>query len=388
MALHNTQTSYGTVARGLHWLIALLVIGNVALGLYAEDAPRTSDSEVARLALLYSLHKTAGIAILLLAVARIGWAFVQPKPRPLHPDRRVETFLAEAVHWSLYLAILIMPLSGWLGHAASEGFAPILWPLGQSLPFLPKSPGLAALFFAAHGAAAKLLVLSVALHVAGALKHALIDRDGLLARMITGRPSADGGAAPDRRARLAAGAAWALVILLGVAVTPPSRDQAAPAGASGNWIVKDGTLIFTVNQMQTPITGTLPGWNADITYDAGTRSGAVSVTIPLSGMTLGAVTAQAAGPEFFDSATHPTARFEATIAERSGQLEAAGNLMLRSKTVPVTLPFTLTLDGDRASMTGQTVLDRRDFGMGPSFPDERTVGFAVEVHVTLTATRR
>lgn len=388
MALHNTQTSYGTMARGLHWLIALLVIGNVALGLYAEDAPRTSDSEAARLALLYSLHKTAGIAILILAVARVCWAFVQPKPRPLHPDRRVETFLAEAVHWSLYLAILIMPLSGWLGHAASEGFAPILWPFGQSLPFLPESPGLAALFFAVHGAAAKLLVLSLGLHVAGSLKHALIDRDGLLARMITGRPSAAGADAPARRPGLAALTAWVLVILLGLAFAPSPRDQAGPAAGAGNWVVNDGTLTFTLNQMQTPITGTLPGWTADIRYDAASRSGAVTVTIPLSAMALGAVTAQAAGPEFFDSAAHPTARFEATIAERSGQLEATGSLMLRGKTVPVTLPFTLTLDGDRASMTGQTVLDRRDFGMGPGFPDEKTVGFAVVVHVTLTATRR
>lgn len=390
MALTNTDRSWGGLARALHWLVALLILSNVALGLYAKDLPRGSDAEVARLATLFSLHKTVGVAAFLTALARILWAITQPRPAALHPERRGERFLADAVHWSLYAATLVMPLSGWLYHAASEGFAPILWPLGQSLPFVPKSPALAEVFRSVHGAAAKLLLLSVLLHVAGATKHALLDRDGLMARMVTGRAAGAGGTARTRAAPVIALAAWAAVIAVGVALVPPApATTSTPVAAhGGNWTVLDGNISFFVKQMRAEIEGTFDAWTAEITYDETLKTGAVDVTIPLSGLRLGAVTQQAAGPEFFDIADHPAAIFKAGISENAGQLEAKGTLELRGKEVPVALPFTLVLDGDRATMTGETTLDRRDFGMGPSFPDETTVGFPVRVRVALTATRQ
>jgi cytochrome b561/polyisoprenoid-binding protein YceI len=390
MPLINTDRSWGSLARAFHWLVALLILTNIGLGLYAGGLPRGSDSDVARIAPLYSLHKTIGVAAFLLALGRILWTLTQPRPGALHPGRRLETFLAETVHWSLYAAMLVMPLSGWLYHAASEGFAPILWPLGQSLPLVPKSPELAGTFKSVHGASARLLILSVALHLAGALKHALLDRDGLLLRMVTGRAAGTGATAHGRLAPLVALAAWGALIAAGVALAPPPPGVAgaSTAAAGGNWAVAEGNITFTVRQMQADIHGTFDAWTARITYDATSKTGAVDVTIPLSGLRLGAVTRQAAGPEFFDLARHPTATFRAAIAESAGQMEAKGTLSLRGRDVPVTLPFTLAIDGDRATMTGETVLDRRDFGMGPGFPGETTVGFAVRVSVALTAARQ
>ena len=389
MALSNTPSSWGSLSRALHWLMALLILTNIGLGLYTADLPRSSDAEIARLASLYSAHKTLGIAALGAALIRILWTLTQARPTPLHPGRRLETFLAEATHWSLYLAILIMPLSGWLGHASSEGFAPILWPFGQSLPFLPNSPTLSETFFAIHGAAAKLLVLSLILHIAGAAKHAIIDRDGLLARMVTGRPAGGAPAPTGPLAKLAATVAWAAIVALGLILAPtPSGETASPQPGAGNWAVGEGAITFAVRQMAAEIKGTIPSWTADIRYDEATRTGHVAVTMPLSGMTLGAVTQQAAGPEFFDIARFPTAIFTADIAEADGQLLARGPFTLHGKEVPLALPFTLTIEDDRATMTGEVTLDRRDFGMGPSFPDETTVGFAVRVNVALTATRQ
>lgn len=390
MSLSNTSRSYGSAARALHWAVALLVLANIPLAFWAEGLPRTSDADAALLARVYSAHKTIGIAVLMLAVARILWALSQPKPVPLHPERRLETFAAEAVHWSLYAAILVLPLSGWIGHAASTGFAPILWPFGQSLPFVPKSEGLAHLAGALHGAASKLLILSILLHVTGALKHALIDRDGTLSRMITGRAAGKGLAKAHRRPALLSVALWGLLIGAVLAFAPASREEGAAAVATAegsNWAVTDGTITFTVLQMGQEVTGRFEGWTARISYDPDSRTGDTEVMIPLAGMTIGAVTEQAAGPEFFDRASFPEARFTAAIADEAGTLTARGTLSLRGKDAPVALPFTLTTDGDMATAAGTVTLDRRDFGMGPNFPDESTVGFAVRVDIVLTARR-
>lgn len=392
MPLSNSPATYGSVARSLHWLTALLILSNIPLAYLAENLPRSSDADVARVAMVYSLHKTIGLAALIAALLRILWAVTQPNPAPLHPDRRVETFLAAAVHWSLYAAILIMPVTGWLYHAASAGFAPIWWPFGQTLPFVPKSDTLAAQFRALHGWSSKLLILSLIAHIAGALKHALIDRDGTLARMISGRaPAAAIPALPPSSLRPASLAlfAWAILIAATLAFAAVKRTETTTsAPTTGNWTVTTGSLTFTARIMGTDVTGTLPDFSASINYDDTSRTGAVDVTLPLSGLTMGAITPQAIGPEFFDLAHHPTARFKASIAEQGGQLVASGTLTLRGKTVPVDLPFTLAFTGDQAKMAGTVTLDRRDFGMGPSYLDETTVAFAVAVAVTLSATRQ
>lgn len=401
MSLHNSPSGYGSAVRALHWLTALLILTALGLGLYLEDQPTTTDAEVARAAALYSLHKTIGVAVFFVALARILWATGQTKPRPLHPERRLETFLGEFVHGALYGAMVVMPLSGWIGHAATTGFAPILWPFGQSLPFVPKSPALAELLATVHVIASKVLIVTLILHVAGALKHALIDRDATLSRMISGSGPLPPAAGPTGHgAPIAALAVWAVIVAGGLALglnrpaeAPAALDEtaAAPATASasaGNWAVETGTIAFTVRQMGAEVAGTFTGWTADIAYDEASRTGSIRVIMPLSGMSLGAVTQQAAGPEFFDIAAHPEASFAADIADKAGQLTATGTLALRGKEVPVELPFDLAITGDKAEVTGAVTLDRRDFGMGPSYPDETTVGFPVRVDIALTAHRK
>ena len=84
---------------------------------------------------------------------------------------------------------------------------------------------------------------------------------------------------------------------------------------------------------------------------------------------------------------HPTAIFTADIKAAATGYTAEGTLTLHGITAPLTLPFTLTIAGDTATMAGQLQIDRRSFGIGPAYPDEATVGFMVTVDVALTARR-
>jgi cytochrome b561/polyisoprenoid-binding protein YceI len=399
MPLANTADSYGAVARLFHWLTALLILTAIPLGLIANGLPYESSEQLAQKAQLFSLHKTVGVAAFLVAALRILWALLQPHPRPLHPDRRWETGAAALVHWSLYISMLVVPLTGWIHHAATTGFAPILWPFGQTLPFVPTSEPVAQAAAALHWVFTKILVASILLHVAGALKHVLIDRDATLARMVSGRAASGSGPGPGWLGpALAALAIYGAGAALAVSLIPPTEAPGtatqAPAlsASASNWTVQEGQLGLTVVQLGQKVSGSFADWAADIRFDEAAVDGAngsVTVTIDVASVTLGSVSAQAKGADFFDTAAHPTATFTATIrpGAAAGDYTAEGTLTLKGRTVPVTLPFTLALDGATARMQGTTTLDRRDFGIGAGFPDEKNVGFPVIVTVDLTATR-
>ncbi|GHC46438.1 cytochrome b/b6 domain-containing protein [Neogemmobacter tilapiae] len=397
MPTQNTTQSYGSVARTFHWLTALLILSAIGLGLYAESLPYDTGEALAAKAQVFSLHKTVGIAAFFVALARILWAFTQPRPTTLHPDRKLETLAAEFVHWSLYAAMLIVPLSGWITHAATTGFAPIYWPLGQDLPLVPKSESVEHAAGFAHWLFGKVLIVSLILHVAGAIKHVVIDRDATLSRMVTGRSAGPEHPAHHHRAPMfaalalyAAGTAAALS-MTGEAPAPQAEQAAAPAATTGNWQVAEGTLDFSIRQMGSDVTGNFANWQAEIRFDdaATTESrGKVVVTIDTTSLTLGSVSDQAKGPEFFDVATHPKAIFTADLlAQADGTYLAKGELDLHGIKAPLDLPFALTIDGDKAMMTATTTLDRRDYQMGAAYPDESSVGFVATVTVNLTANR-
>ncbi|WP_417253972.1 cytochrome b/b6 domain-containing protein [Celeribacter sp.] len=395
--LKNTAARYGAVARFFHWSVAVLILFNIALVLVGENTARTADT-AGWLQTLYSVHKTIGVTVLALAVLRVIWAVSQPKPVPVHPERKAETFLAELIHWMLYGAIFVMPLSGWVMHAAESGFAPIFWPFGQGLPFVPKSEGVAHMAGAVHGLAARVIYAAVALHVAGALKHAVIEKDGVLSRMLkgveAGRP--DTGHVALWPA-LAGSVIWGAVVAVPFVAPAPERaeeatapvEQAQLASDLPVWRVEDGSLTISVQQMGAAVEGRFDNWSAAIAYDEESGFGEVTVTIDTTSLTLGAVTDQAKGPEFFDTETFSTAQFKGEISRVDGAAHmAVGMLTLVGHEVPVTLAFDLEIEGESARMTGTTVLDRRDFDMGAGYEDESTVGFAVVVETSLTATRQ
>lgn len=382
--LTNTTRSYGSVARILHWLTALLILTEIPLGLAANRLVTEVDPKVQ----LFSLHKTLGVAIFAVALLRILWALAQPRPATLHPERKAETLLAETVHWVLYASLVMVPLTGWVQHAASEGFSHILWPLSQGLPFVPKSESLSIVMGLAHQTFVWLLVGSLALHILGAIKHAAIDRDETLARMTRGTAAGPGTHGHRVTPALAALAIYAAGAGIAVAMLPPTAAPAERlATVASDWTVTEGTLGFEVKQMGTGVQGSFADWTAAIAFDESTGTGEVTVTIAMPSVTLGTVSEQAKGADFFDVANHATATFKATIEPDADAYIAKGTLNLRGKEAPVELPFTLTITDGTAVMKGTTTLDRRDYGVGETYPDESTVGFPVQVNIALTATR-
>ncbi|MCK0166909.1 cytochrome b/b6 domain-containing protein [Jannaschia sp. S6380] len=389
----NTIATYGWVERAFHWVIAVLILTALVLGKLAHDAGFDTDAALARKAWLFSFHKTVGVTIFLVALARIGWALSQPRPRPLHGG--LEGFAAAAVHWLLYGSLVLVPLLGWSEHAAATGFAPIWWPFGQDLPFVPKDPELAKILATLHTTFVKVLVGALVLHIAGTLKHVLIDRDLTFARIWRG---ADPGQVPARGGKalpvVTALAVWAGTLVVALALVPEGTvaapGQASVAGTS-NWTVEGGTLSISVTQIGSAVTGSFADWQAAIDFDETPRDdgtlGTVEVSIATGSLTLGSVTTQAISGEFLASEAHPTARFDAVIRPDGADYLAEGDLVIRDASVPLTLPFTLQIEGDRAVMAGQVDLDRRDFGIGAAYPDESNVGFGVTVDVALTATR-
>ena len=133
MPARNSQTHYGSVTKLFHWLTALLILTALPLGVFGSyGIDTTTEAGISQAAWVFSLHKTIGISAFLVAVLRILWALTNTKPGLLNADHKLEATAAEVVHWLLYISLVIVPLSGWLHHAAASGFAPILWPLGQS----------------------------------------------------------------------------------------------------------------------------------------------------------------------------------------------------------------------------------------------------------------
>ncbi len=394
MALTNTSDDFGAITKTFHWMTALLILTAFPLGMIAERWPMGTEEALAVKVVLFSLHKTVGVMAFLIALGRVAWALGQPKPAPLHPDRRVETLLADTVHWALYASMLLVPLTGWVHHAATTGFAPIWWPFGQSLPFVPVDESVAQVAGAMHWVFTKALLVTVGLHVLGALKHHVVDRDGTLRRMLPGGTGVQrrgtGGRGHGLVPPLAALAIYGLATAGALALVREPEAATKLEAVDAGWAVQEGTLAITVRQMGAEVTGAFESWTAAINFDEdapGEVLGTVDVTIAIDSLRLGSVTAQAMGADFFDAESHPTARFEAEIFAAGSDYVAEGTLTLKGITLPLALPFTLDLQGDEAVMTARLELDRREFAIGESQQNEATLAYGVMVDIALTATR-
>jgi cytochrome b561 len=172
----NPAARYSTVAVVLHWLLAVAIVCSFCIGVYMADLPFS----LTRVK-LYNWHKWAGISILALSALRLLWRLFNRPPADL-PMPAWQARAAHAVHGLLYLAFFAVPLTGW-AMSSAKGF-PIVWFGVLPLPdFVPKDHDLGELLETVHAVLAYGLAALVLAHVAGALKHHFVDRDGLLARM-------------------------------------------------------------------------------------------------------------------------------------------------------------------------------------------------------------
>jgi cytochrome b561 len=184
MPASDANARYTRTAIALHWLIAILVIAQFAWGWWMQEIPK---QPIGPRVDAFNLHKSVGMTILALMVARILWRIGHRPPR-LPPMPSWQAQAARGAHIVLYAMLVIHPLSGYLGSEFS-GF-PVKY-FGMTLPsWAGKSVALKEFLSSMHLATSWVTATFVGLHVCGALKHALVDRDGLLARMGIGRIAA------------------------------------------------------------------------------------------------------------------------------------------------------------------------------------------------------
>lgn len=181
------RSSYSRAAIGLHWLIALLILGNLAGGLWAESLLESADPEQRRLGFeVIQLHKSVGLTVLALTLVRIAVRLSSPPPPlPAHMTP-TERRLAAISHGGFYLLMLGLPLSGWWMVSASPLGIPTVWFGLFDWPHLPvpvgRGPAEAA--SSVHGVLGWMMAGLLVLHVLAALKHHWFDRDDVLARML------------------------------------------------------------------------------------------------------------------------------------------------------------------------------------------------------------
>lgn len=169
---------YGSAARVLHWVTALLVFAIVPLGwIFAEFKHPLGGPEV-----YASLHKTLGLIVLALIVARLATRALNPPP-PM-PGRLAEweRVLAQASHWLLYLTFLVMPISGYL--LSSAGDRPISVLGLVDIPKLPVARAIGATAKSIHLLGQWAVYALVLLHVAATVWHLAVRRDAILDRML------------------------------------------------------------------------------------------------------------------------------------------------------------------------------------------------------------
>lgn len=190
-SLRGTSRSLGSqrlgiMTRALHWTTAALVAGGFgAAWLFNALGPGPIAAK------LVELHRSIGLCILLVTLARVAWRATHPLPAV--PGAAWEKWLAGTVQALLYVALVAMPFLGWLGSNAQGDTVVFLGVL--PLPDLVEAnQDLGDRLFVLHGWLGYGILALLTLHIAGALRHRFIKKDGVLQRMTTGlslRPASD-----------------------------------------------------------------------------------------------------------------------------------------------------------------------------------------------------
>ncbi len=387
--MSTAQSRYSGVAITLHWVMAALILFMIWLG-------HNMEGHEAR----FQLHKSIGITLLVLTIARIVWRLFN-KPPPLPDDvKPIESKLSKLVQFGFYALMLLIPLGGWIMVSVSPFAVPtvlfetISWP---SLP-LGRDEGTYKLLTFLHGKGATIGFLGLLLlHVAGAVKHEIGHESGVLKRILPGRktkaPEANRGMIVTLLASLGFFAAVSAVPL----ITNKSSAKTAPATSltiQPNWTVVEAgkSISFDFSHDGGDYTGRFDVWDAQIEfYDDDLAKSRVIVDVDLTSAVTGKKLYDDSlrAAEWFDVKTKPTAKvtltnFNTTRAPRTYVADA--KLTLKGLEITVPFTFNLSIDGDTATMTGSTTVTRKDLQLGQdSDPDADWVSEEIVVDVSLVA---
>jgi cytochrome b561/polyisoprenoid-binding protein YceI len=426
------QDRYTGFAIALHWLIAIAVLCMIPLGWWMSDAVKDPTSQQAAYR-AFQLHKSIGLTILGLTVVRLAWRLAH-RPPPIPAQQAWERYVAVITHAAFYVLLIMIPYTGWL--YVSTGWAVSTdQPLNVAtswfglfhVPHLPVAEldadarrTVAYSAIGAHGKLAWGVLVLVALHVGAALKHQLFDRDGVMHHMIPLLSAGQGDVAARPLTRRGAALCWLVAILLTFALqafgwmtghppaakpkaatpvaaasAPVAAEAAITPGTATAWTVDKAksSIAFTGAQSQAPFKGRFDDWEAHVWFDPANLAGSKAmVLVKTASARTGDPTQEGSlgQAEWFDTATFPTARFEATSFKSLGadRYEAEGTLRIKSHAVPVKLPFTFRETGGVAHVEGALQLDRPAFDLGmASDPSAQWVSKAIGVQITVAARR-
>ncbi len=177
----NSIETWGTVAKSFHWVIALLITAQFALGKIAEEmklSPLKID--------LFVWHKSIGVTVLLLVVLRLAWRLTHPTPAPPANSPGWETKLAATGHFLLYVLMFAVPISGWWISDASR--VPFKAYFAVPMPdLIEMNRNVQEIAETVHDALANALLVVALVHVAAAVRHHVVLKDDVLRRMLPGQ---------------------------------------------------------------------------------------------------------------------------------------------------------------------------------------------------------
>lgn len=181
--MSDSKTQLSRVTITLHWIVGLTMMAMLAMGIYMEE------NEVFA---LYDLHKSIGVIIFLFILARVVWRIRQGWPEPVNRYKRVEQVMGKAVHYILLIGSVLIPLSGMMmSGTGGHGIAVFGLELMAANPdpanpydVIPLSATMAKAGHIVHSLGSNLVIAALILHIAGALKHHLMDKDSTLRRML------------------------------------------------------------------------------------------------------------------------------------------------------------------------------------------------------------
>ena len=365
----NAPDRYNHIARILHWLVAGGIVLQYVLANLAENA----ESRFQQFVLLAN-HKSVGMTILAIALVRLVWRFASPRPAALVMPTW-QRIAANVSHGALYALLFLMPLSGWLMSSASN--IPVSWFNLFAFPDLVgANEMLADRFELGHETMAKVLFAFAALHVAGALKHLFIDRDGVFRRISS--PVALLG--------------FVLVVAAGVFLLVPESRADEPNSA---WQIdyEASSIRFEAEQAGAKFEGEWTDWEASMHFDPAALDNArFDVTIRVAGVATGDSDRDETlvqDGEFFAAEQFPEARYlaEEFTARDDGGFTASGSLTIKDVSQPAPLEFTVTADGSERRLEGSARLDRLALGLGTGeWSDTEWIGQFVDVRVVVIAT--
>lgn len=170
--------SYTPLARGLHWFTAALVLGLIPVGVIMANADLGPTGDI-----LFDLHRSVGALLIPVVLFRLVYR-LNNAPPPLPADiPAVQRLAASAVHWALYILLIVQPIIGWIATSAYRAPMTMFW-LFELPPIWGENRALSEDLFLVHRKLGLLIAALLVAHIGAALFHHIVRKDGVLLRMI------------------------------------------------------------------------------------------------------------------------------------------------------------------------------------------------------------